>query len=95
LLPINEEDETEDPSCESFDYYKVGNTGVQVPGVNGVWDVVTKWGKCPGIGVAASYQTYYFHLPAYWNPNYAAAFSICRNGFRSNLAVKLIRVYLH
>jgi len=72
LLPINEEDATEDPSCESFDYYKVGNTGVQVAGVNGVWDVVTKWGKCPGISVAASYQTYYFHLPAYWNPNYAA-----------------------
>lgn len=66
------EDAIEDPSCESFDYYKVGNTGVQVAGVNGVWDVVTKWGKCPGIGVAASYQTYYFHLPAYWNPNYAA-----------------------
>ncbi|TVZ16481.1 hypothetical protein [Maribacter sp. MAR_2009_72] len=61
-----------DPSCESFDFYNVGTTGVQVAAVNGIWDVVTKWGKCPGIGVAASYQTYYFHLPSYRNSSLAA-----------------------
>lgn len=60
------------PSCESFDYYKVGNTGTQVAGVDGIWDVVTKWDRCPGIGVAASYQTYYFQVPARWNTAYAA-----------------------
>jgi len=65
-------EEPVDPSCESFDYYTVGNTGTQVAGVNGVWDVVTRWGRCPGIGVAASYQTYYFHLPSHWNRYYAA-----------------------
>lgn len=31
-----------------------------------------KWDKCPGIGIAASYQTYYFHLPSHWNSLYAA-----------------------
>tara|TARA_R110002020_G_scaffold226558_1_gene436940 strand:- start:27 stop:1223 length:1197 start_codon:yes stop_codon:yes gene_type:complete len=67
-----EETLSEYPSCESFDYYKVGNTGVQVAGVNGIWDVVTKWGRCPGIGVAASYQTYYFQVPAWWNAGLAA-----------------------
>ncbi|WP_272652895.1 MULTISPECIES: hypothetical protein [Maribacter] len=60
------------PSCESFDFYNVGTTGVQVPAINGIWDDVTKWGKFPGIGVAASYQTYYFHLPSYINKNLAA-----------------------
>lgn len=72
LIAINNYEPIEDPSCESFDFYKVGGTGVQVAGVNGIWDVVTKWDRCPGIGVAASYQTYYFHLPARWSSSYAA-----------------------
>ncbi len=71
LFPINEEDVVT-PSCESFDFYTVGGTGVQVAGVDGIWDVVTRWGRCPGIGVAASYQTYYFHLPSYLNSGLAA-----------------------
>lgn len=62
----------DDPSCESFVYYPVGNTGVQVAGVDGIWDVVTKWGRCPGIGAAISYRTYYFHLPSHWSSGYAA-----------------------
>ncbi|WP_350293787.1 hypothetical protein [uncultured Croceitalea sp.] len=27
---------------------------------------------CPGTGIAAAYQNYYFHLPAHWNSNFAA-----------------------
>lgn len=58
--------EIEYPSCESFEYKNNGTTGVQVAAVSGIWDVVTKNDRCPGIGVAASYQTYYFQLPS-WN----------------------------
>lgn len=60
------------PSCESFDFKKTGNTGTQTAGVFGIWDIVTRFGKCPGIGAAASYQTYYFHVPAHWSQGYAA-----------------------
>ncbi len=73
VFPINDEENR--PSCESFDFYAVGGTGVQVAAVNGIWDVVTKWGRCPGIGVAAAYQTYYFHLPSYINSGLAAEMS--------------------
>ncbi|THV61499.1 hypothetical protein EZV76_04000 [Flagellimonas alvinocaridis] len=75
LLPVNEEEEEDVlliPSCGSFDFYKVGTTGVQVAAVNGIWDIVTKFDRCPGIGVAASYQTYYFHLPGHLNSAYAS-----------------------
>ncbi|MDC6366454.1 MULTISPECIES: hypothetical protein [Flavobacteriaceae] len=71
-VPINEIKVFADPSCESFRFYKVGNTGVQVAAVDGIWDVVTKLDRCPGLGVAASYQTYYFHVPARWNSFYAS-----------------------
>lgn len=64
--------ENVDPSCESFDFYNVGTTGVQVAAVNGIWDIVYRWDRCPGIGAAASYQIYYFHLPAHLNRYYAA-----------------------
>lgn len=72
LVPVNEEEKSADPSCESFNFYKVGSTGVQVAAVDGIWDVVTRWGRCPGIGVAASYQTYYFHLSSHLNQYLAA-----------------------
>jgi hypothetical protein len=75
VLPINETMKEERPSCESFEYTKLGNTGRQWAAVNGIWDVVTKWGKCPGIGVAASYQTYYFSLPSHYSPTKAARLS--------------------
>ncbi len=65
LIPVNEEDGLGHTACRSFEYSELGNTGTIVAGVNGIWDVVTRLGRCPGIGLAKSYQTYYFGLPAH------------------------------
>ena len=71
VIPVNE-NLPEYPSCESFEYTNLGTTGTQVAGVNGIWDVVTKWDNCPGLGVAAAYQTYYFQLPSSYGPSLGA-----------------------
>ena len=67
-------DKNDYPSCESFEYVRLGNTGIQVAAVDGIYEFVRKSGEngCSGIGFAISPQTYYFQIPSSYGTSLGA-----------------------
>ncbi len=63
------------PSCESFEYSKVGTANWIATGVSGVWDVAIKLDKCPGLAVASFPEPLYFQLPGHYRETRAAELS--------------------